>query len=148
DPHHGQSVQPQCTDRTGPDAVFCSCRCANAEGKTDDGAEYCACPSGFTCSQVVPLLVSGDPNAGAYCIPQGTAYNPNNACGDTCFPGHPACPSPDAGALGAGSAPHATTYWVTLIQGFNTLCSPFPFPTDATGMAQCQIYYVLASPDD
>jgi hypothetical protein len=148
DPRSGDTVQPQCTDRTGAAAVICSCRCANAEGKTDDGASYCACPAGLTCSQVVPLVVSGDPSAGAYCIPKGTAFDPNDFCGNTCFAPRADCPEADAGALGTGAAPRATTYVLTLIQGLSRLCSPWAFPTDATGMAQCQIYYVLMSPGD
>ena len=29
-------VPPQCADRSAAETVYCSCRCANAEGRTDD----------------------------------------------------------------------------------------------------------------
>ncbi len=76
----GETVQPWCTDRLPASTVACSCRCENAQGRTDDGASYCACPAGFTCSQVVPEIESGDPRAGGYCIAAGTAYDPGSAC--------------------------------------------------------------------
>ncbi len=87
-----QSVSPWCTDRTSSDAVYCSCRCANPEGKTDDGASYCACPAGYTCSQVVPTTRSGDPRAGGYCIKTGTALDPNSVCSSQCDPTNHPCP--------------------------------------------------------
>jgi hypothetical protein len=68
-----QPVQPQCDSRRTKQTVYCSCRCANAEGNVDDGATYCSCPSGYTCTQLVPAIQSGDPRAGAYCIKSGTA---------------------------------------------------------------------------
>jgi hypothetical protein len=81
----GATVRPQCTDRTTDKAVYCSCRCANADGSTSDGATYCSCPDGFTCTQLVsPIGPSDQGLTGAYCIKKGTEYNPNNNCGDTC----------------------------------------------------------------
>ena len=44
DPTNQATVPPQCLDREAVDTVYCSCRCANADGKTDDGANYCTCP--------------------------------------------------------------------------------------------------------
>ncbi len=80
-------VQPNCTDRTADKAVYCSCRCANAEGKTDDGANYCACPSGFSCTQLVaPIGVGNSGLTGAYCVKDKTAYNKATACSSTCDP--------------------------------------------------------------
>jgi hypothetical protein len=88
-------VRPACTDRPAEKTVTCSCRCANAAGKTDDGAQYCSCPGGFACTQLVPELTAGDPLAGAYCIANGTAYDALTSCTGTagCDPtnktGHP-----------------------------------------------------------
>jgi len=75
------TVQPNCTDRTADKAVYCSCRCANIDGKTDDGANYCQCPDGFSCTQLVSPI--GSANAlltGAYCIKKNTDYNPASSC--------------------------------------------------------------------
>ena len=90
------TVPPQCTDRTANDTVYCSCRCANADGRTDDGAPYCPCPDGFTCSQLVAPIPNGDPGlAGAYCIKRGTEYNAASACTLSCDPNVPSqnCPA-------------------------------------------------------
>lgn len=81
------AVPPNCADRTADKAVYCSCRCANVNGQTNDGANYCTCPSGFSCTQ----LVSPIPNVaaeltGAYCIKNGTAFDPVNSCGANCDP--------------------------------------------------------------
>jgi hypothetical protein len=91
------TVQPQCTDRTADDAVYCSCRCANADGRTDDGANYCACPDGFQCSQLVQPIPNHDVGlAGAYCIKKNTEYNAASACTLSCDPNVPDqnCPPP------------------------------------------------------
>ncbi|MDP9149237.1 MAG: hypothetical protein M3O36_04745 [Myxococcota bacterium] len=81
------TVQPQCTDRRAEQTVYCSCRCQNAEGKTDDGANYCTCPDGFTCAQLVTSIGAGDQGlTGGYCIKSGTDYQPLNTCSATCDP--------------------------------------------------------------
>ncbi|MBN2192954.1 MAG: hypothetical protein JW751_09065 [Polyangiaceae bacterium] len=69
-------VYPQLAARQANDTVYCSCRCANAEGKTDDGANYCdPCPSGYTCTQLIDDLGLGNEQlAGAYCIRNGTKF--------------------------------------------------------------------------
>jgi hypothetical protein len=84
-------VRAQVTPRQTANTVYCSCRCENAEGKIDDGASYCACPSGYTCSPLVPTLVAGDSRAGSYCIKSDTAYNPvsvgeENLCNPSLYP--------------------------------------------------------------
>lgn len=85
DPRGGQKVEPQCLDRRTADAVYCSCRCANAAGATDDGNPYCACPGGYACTQLVASIGTKDDKlSGAYCIKAGTAWNPDNACSATC----------------------------------------------------------------
>src|SRR5258708_819347 len=43
-PTTGATVLPQCLDRRADQAVYCSCRCADVNGHTDDGAVYCSCP--------------------------------------------------------------------------------------------------------
>ncbi len=86
DPKAQATVEPQCTDRTADKAVYCSCRCANVDGQTNDGRNYCTCPDGFSCTQLV-ASVGGNSDqglTGAYCIKKGTQFDPNNNCGDTC----------------------------------------------------------------
>jgi hypothetical protein len=85
DPKAQAEVLPQCTDRTADKAVYCSCRCANVDGQTNDGRNYCTCPDGFTCTQLVSSIGTGDEGlTGAYCIKKGTQFDPNNNCGNTC----------------------------------------------------------------
>jgi len=88
-PGMNYTVQPNCTDRTANVAVYCSCRCANVDGKTDDGANYCSCPDGYDCTQLVAQTgVAGENLTGAYCIKHNTAYNPLTSClgGSVCDP--------------------------------------------------------------
>jgi hypothetical protein len=80
------TVQPQCTDRRADTTVYCSCRCANLDGKTDDGAVYCACPDGYSCTQLYSSIGGGlnQGLTGAYCIKSGSDYDPNAVCAATC----------------------------------------------------------------
>jgi hypothetical protein len=81
----GQSVVPQCTDRRASETVYCSCRCANPGGRTDDGATYCSCPDGFQCAQLVTSIgPATDGTAGAYCMKNRTAYDRASACVAIC----------------------------------------------------------------
>jgi hypothetical protein len=90
-------VQGQCTDRTAADTVYCSCRCANEQGKTDDGADYCSCPDGFVCQQLVTSIGSTDEGlTGAYCIKNNTQFNALGVCAQQCV----ASAGPTAGAVG------------------------------------------------
>jgi len=74
-------VLPNCTDRTANVAVYCSCRCANVDGNTNDGANYCSCPDGYDCTQLVAQTgVAGENLTGAYCIKHNTAYNVLTSC--------------------------------------------------------------------
>jgi hypothetical protein len=78
----GALVDPQCVDRTANNAVYCSCRCANINGQTNDGANYCSCPDSYTCTQLVVPTGSNVNQGltGAYCIRNGTAYDPATSC--------------------------------------------------------------------
>lgn len=69
-------VPPQLYERRASVAVHCSCRCANADGRTDDGESYCQCPIGSTCEPLVPDLGLGSAElAGSYCVPEGAEYD-------------------------------------------------------------------------
>jgi hypothetical protein len=87
----GGSVSPQCTDRRAADVMTWSCRCANALGETNDGADYCSCGSNLVCAQLI-LPIPGDDTAGAYCIKAGTAYSPSTSCEIGCDPTLHPCP--------------------------------------------------------
>jgi hypothetical protein len=68
-------VRPQLLERRAEEAVYCSCRCDGP----DPAARYCECPSGFSCSPVVPDLALGqDQLAGSYCIRAGSEYRPSS----------------------------------------------------------------------
>lgn len=72
----GQTVQPQCLSRTTDKAVYCSCHCANTQGNTNDGQNYCTCPEGYSCTQLVSSTGTGDTGlTGAYCIKNTTQYD-------------------------------------------------------------------------
>jgi hypothetical protein len=74
-------VQPQLVERRAEDAVYCSCRCAGP----DDSARYCECPSGFSCSPVVPKLALGAGQLpGSYCVREGTEYKAGTSLGQAC----------------------------------------------------------------
>lgn len=75
------TTPPQCADRGADATVYCSCRCANEAGETNDGANYCSCPDGFTCEQLVPKIGSRNEGlTGGYCIKRGTEYEASAAC--------------------------------------------------------------------
>jgi hypothetical protein len=77
-----QNKEAQCPSRTADKAVYCSCRCANLNGATNDGANYCTCPDGFRCQQLVTSIGQGNEGlTGAYCVKTGTEYDPNTPCG-------------------------------------------------------------------
>jgi hypothetical protein len=75
----------QCTADTKRDAVqavYCSCRCAVADGEPDDpNFNFCECPTGFTCSQIRPNVGLGDKQlTGKYCIKEGTVFGGESDC--------------------------------------------------------------------
>jgi hypothetical protein len=87
------TVRAQCMDRTADKAVYCSCRCANADGRTDDGATYCGCPDGYSCEQLRGSIGSqfSEGQTGAYCIKNGTKFSTANNCPQTCQKGRRDC---------------------------------------------------------
>ena len=87
-------VAPQCTDRVAAHAVYCSCRCANGAGRTDDGASYCACPGWMTCAPLIASIgiASDDALAGSYCVKPSTTYEQGLSCSATCNPTTAPCP--------------------------------------------------------
>jgi hypothetical protein len=69
-------VLPQKHLRRSSVAVYCSCRCANPEGRTDDGQRYCRCPDEFVCQHLIDDLGLGNTELlGSYCIKRGTEYD-------------------------------------------------------------------------
>ena len=92
-PYGGGDVLPQCADRSAAKAVYCSCRCANAAGKTDDSDDYCACADGFECANLVSSIGALDDHvSGSYCIKKSTAYDPAASCSSSCDPNGAQCP--------------------------------------------------------
>lgn len=85
------AVAPQLVDRREDQGVYCSCRCANADGRIDDGASYCACPAGFNCEQLVQDIGFGSESiAGGYCVKAGTNREPT---GPSCSESEQNCPA-------------------------------------------------------
>ncbi len=80
------AVEPQLLDRRAETTVYCSCRC---EGP-DKTANYCECPSGYTCAPLVPDLGLGQSQlVGKYCLKNGTEYagvvrSTSTCSGDQC----------------------------------------------------------------
>jgi hypothetical protein len=76
DTKNGEAVNPQCLDRTADKTVYCSCRCADINGNTT-GGNFCSCPDGFTCTQLVSSLSAASDQGltGAYCIKAKTAFS-------------------------------------------------------------------------
>jgi hypothetical protein len=86
-------VLAQCNTRQANNAVYCSCRCADVNGKTTDGANYCTCPDGFTCTQLLGSIGTTDQGStGAYCMKNGTGYKTNDLC-TACDPSRGDCGS-------------------------------------------------------
>lgn len=83
----GTAVCGQCdakSKRAAEDAVYCSCRCGVADGEPDEpNFNFCACPSGYSCTEIRPNLHFDDPQlTGKYCVKDGTVYDDSPAsCG-------------------------------------------------------------------
>lgn len=77
----GNCVASQCDDRKAEDTVYCSCRCGNVDGATDDGAVYCECPEAYECVALVSSIGGTNEGlTGSYCVKQGTTFNVNRNC--------------------------------------------------------------------
>ena len=77
-------VRPQLLERRAEDTVICSCRCNGP----DPDAEYCTCPTGMECVELVrPLGLGSDDVAGSYCIVEGTAHDDSPDTEATCRKG-------------------------------------------------------------
>lgn len=94
-------VPPQCSNHRDDLAVYCSCRCANENGRTDDGANYCSCPDGYTCKQLVPPTKLGNEGlTGAYCVKSNDMFDPLTS---GCEPCNPMAPKDDPASCTAPS---------------------------------------------
>ncbi len=82
DPEKKALVKAQCVDRTADKAVYCSCRCADANGEKPSGQTFCDCPDGFSCSPLVTSIGAGSNEGltGSYCIKSKTEYDKNSSC--------------------------------------------------------------------
>jgi hypothetical protein len=56
-------VQPQLESRPAERRVICSCRCDGP----DRNADYCSCPRGMLCEDLIPSQDGNEPYAGSYC---------------------------------------------------------------------------------
>lgn len=73
-------VPAQVVNRRPDAAVYCSCRCADANGQQDDGSNFCECPDGFVCQPLVEDLGLGNSLlAGSYCIKAETQFTSADA---------------------------------------------------------------------
>jgi hypothetical protein len=99
----GVSVCGQCdaaSQRDAEEAVYCSCRCAVADGDPPEpDFEFCACPTGFSCSEIRPDLHLTDQQlTGKYCVKAGTASNGDSAVTCGIVAGNHASPCAGLGA--------------------------------------------------
>jgi hypothetical protein len=92
DPNDGALVAPQCLDRPASKVIFFSCRCANADGRTDDGGRYCSCSNGTKCQSLDPPSGAGMGLTEMFCLPPGILYDPSSACLGACDPSVATCP--------------------------------------------------------
>jgi hypothetical protein len=90
-------VPAECVDRTANQAVYCSCRCSDENGQTNNGENFCSCPDGFVCqNNLIDQVTTTDTGlAGGFCVKKGTEYVAGTSCvtAGTCTPGmnQPGC---------------------------------------------------------
>jgi len=78
-------VPSQCANHRAEIAVYCSCRCANTMGKTNDGSNYCSCPDGYACKQLVTSTGLGNEGlTGAYCVKATDTFDPSTSGCEPC----------------------------------------------------------------
>ncbi|HTM46523.1 MAG TPA: hypothetical protein VL137_16300 [Polyangiaceae bacterium] len=75
-------VVPQLKKRRAESTVYCSCRCAGP----DKNANYCDCPGGFVCEELITNLGLGKEQlTGSYCVRSGTQVdNPTDISKISC----------------------------------------------------------------
>lgn len=74
-------VAAQLQERPPRDSVYCSCRCDGP----DPNANYCECPSGYSCEQLVDEFGLGrEGTTGSYCVRNGTSFSESTDTGTTC----------------------------------------------------------------
>jgi hypothetical protein len=86
-------VAAQLADRRPEDAVYCSCRCNGP----DPNANYCECPSGYVCQELIDDIGLGNRQlTGSYCVKDGTQVpdpgaleNDPRCTGNNCGPPNP-----------------------------------------------------------
>jgi hypothetical protein len=93
------SVPPQIFERNAAKTVYCSCRCENADGLTNDGSVYCSCPDGYVCQQLVTSIGGQSEGlTGGYCILNNppTVYIPQQLGSQApCDPTYNKCSLPE-----------------------------------------------------
>ena len=68
-----RAVIPQFVERQAALASICSCRCAGS-----GPGPYCTCPESMQCEHLLDDLgLGGEDVAGSYCIPKGSAFDPD-----------------------------------------------------------------------
>jgi hypothetical protein len=88
-------VPAQCSNHRADKSVYCSCRCANELNKTDDGANYCSCPDGYACKQLVaPTKLGNEGLTGAYCVKADDTFDPLTSGCEPCDPALANCNPP------------------------------------------------------
>ena len=91
-PNGSAEVPSQCANHRSDIAVYCSCRCANDAGKQNDGANYCNCPEGYKCSQLVTRTGLGNEGlTGAYCVKATDTFDPSSSGCEPCEAGQANC---------------------------------------------------------
>lgn len=96
-------VDSQLVARRPTNAVYCSCRCADADGKKDNGV-FCDCPETFSCEKLRDSLLPGNEQLdGYYCIKSDSKDTtaPPRTCKDNpdeCPDGGACQVTPSAGA--------------------------------------------------
>ena len=95
------AVDAQLLDRRAENTVYCSCRCKGP----DKAANYCSCPSGYSCLPLVPDLGFGQAQlVGSYCMKNGTEYK-GSSTGSHCSSTAGNCPSDRASDKGRNPPP-------------------------------------------
>jgi hypothetical protein len=93
-------VAAQLMERRAEATVYCSCRCEGPDAK----ANYCECPSGYTCAPLVPDLGLGQAQlVGKYCLKNNTEFSGQTKSSITCSGSE--CPSDGAASADKNPGP-------------------------------------------